>query len=57
MAEAVAALYIRTDEQAMQWLALTLTPGLGPTRSRRLVELFGGVQGIFKASLTELEAA
>jgi DNA processing protein len=57
VAEAVAALYIRTDEQAMQWLALTLTPGLGPTRSRRLVELFGGVQGIFKASLTELEAA
>ncbi|MGH9515879.1 MAG: DNA-processing protein DprA [Terriglobales bacterium] len=39
------------------WLALTLTPGLGPTRSKRLVEFFGGVEGVFRASLTELEAA
>jgi DNA processing protein len=44
-------------DQTLQWLALTLTPGLGTTRSRRLVELFGGVAGIFRASLTELEAA
>jgi DNA processing protein len=41
----------------LQWLALTLTEGLGPTRSKRLVEYFGGVAGIFRASLTELEAA
>ena len=41
----------------LQWLGLTLTEGLGPTRSRRLVEHFGGVAGIFRASLTELEAA
>src|SRR5450432_687986 len=41
----------------LQWLALTLTEGLGPTRSKRLVEHFGGVAGIFRASLTELEAA
>ena len=39
------------------WLALTLTPGLGPTRARRLVEFFGGVEQVFAASLTELEAA
>jgi DNA processing protein len=39
------------------WLALTLTPGLGPTRSRRLVEFFGSVEGVLKATLTELEAA
>jgi DNA processing protein len=39
------------------WLALTLTPGLGPTRAKRLVEFFGGVEGVFRASLTELEAA
>lgn len=39
------------------WLALTLTPGLGPTRARRLVEFFGNVAGVFNASLTELEAA
>jgi len=39
------------------WLALTLTPGLGPTRARRLVEFFGNVEGVLNASLTELEAA
>lgn len=39
------------------WLALTLTPGLGPTRSRRLVEFLGGVEEVFKATLSELEAA
>jgi DNA processing protein len=39
------------------WLALTLTPGLGPTRGRKLVERFGNIQDIFHASLTELEAA
>jgi DNA processing protein len=47
----------QTNDQTLQWLALTLTPGLGATKSRRLVELFGGVAGIFRASLTELEAA
>ncbi len=41
----------------MQWLALSLTPGLGPTKARRLVDLFGSVQAIFQASLTELEGA
>ncbi len=41
----------------LQWLALTVTEDLGPTRSKRLVEHFGGVAGIFRASLTELEAA
>lgn len=39
------------------WLALSLTPGLGATRSRKLVRRFGDVQEIFRASLTELEAA
>jgi len=39
------------------WLALALTPGLGPTRARKLAEHFGGVQKIFEATLTELEAA
>jgi DNA processing protein len=41
----------------LQWLALALTPGLGPTRARRLVERQGGIEGVFRASLTELEAA
>lgn len=39
------------------WLALALTPGLGPTRARKLAEHFGGAENVFKASLTELEAA
>jgi len=38
------------------WLALSLTPGLGPTRARKLVEHFHDPQDIFHASLTELEA-
>ena len=41
----------------MQWLALALTPGLGPTKARRVIEFFGSVQALFRASLTELEAA
>jgi DNA processing protein len=40
-----------------EWLALTLTPGLGPTKSRKLAEHFGGPEGVFRASLTELEGS
>jgi len=47
----------KTSETSMQWLALALTPGLGPTKARRVLEFFGGVQALFRASLTELEAA
>jgi DNA processing protein len=43
-------------EHTLQWLALGLTPGLGATRVRRLVEHFGSVAAVFRASLTELEA-
>jgi DNA processing protein len=39
------------------WIALTLTPGLGPTRSRKLIEFFGSIEGVLNASLTSLEAA
>lgn len=46
----------KTSERAVYWLALALTPGLGPTRVRRLVEHFGSVEAVFHASLTELEA-
>jgi DNA processing protein len=45
------------DSRSLQWVALSLTPGLGPTRSRKLVDQFGGVARVFEASLTELEAA
>jgi predicted Rossmann fold nucleotide-binding protein DprA/Smf involved in DNA uptake len=54
--EALAVCPKPSESLALHWLALALTPRLGPTRARRLVEHFGGVQNIFKASLTELEA-
>jgi DNA processing protein len=41
----------------LDWLALLLTPGLGPTKSRKLVEHFGSAERVFQASLTELEGA
>ncbi len=41
----------------LRWLALSLTPGVGAGRGRRLVESFGGVDQVFAASLTALEAA
>ncbi len=44
-------------ERQRQWVALSLTPQLGPTRGRRLVEHFGDIERVFRASLTELEAA
>jgi DNA processing protein len=47
----------KTSETSVQWLALALTPGLGPTKARRVIEFFGSVQALFRASLTELEAA
>jgi len=56
VSEAVAA-FCKTSETSMQWLALALTPGLGPTKARRVIEFFGSVQALFRASLTELEAA
>jgi DNA processing protein len=45
------------SSQALPWLALALTPGLGPTRARKLVEHFGSAEQVLRASLTELEAA
>jgi DNA processing protein len=41
----------------LEWLAISLTPALGPTRSRKLVEHFGSPEAVFRASLTELEAS
>jgi DNA processing protein len=40
----------------LEWLALSLTPGLGPTKARKLVEHFGNAEAVFHASLTELES-
>ncbi len=40
-----------------EWLALSLTPQLGPTRCKKLVAHFGSIEKVFRATLTELEAA
>jgi DNA processing protein len=39
------------------WLGLALTPALGPIRARKLVEHFGGIESVYRASLTGLEGA
>lgn len=48
----------RVGEQKMSrlaWMALTLTPGMGPTRIARAVKALGAAELLFEASLTELE--
>jgi DNA processing protein len=45
-----------TATHLLEWVALTMTPGLGPTRARKLVERFGSADAVFRASLTELES-
>ena len=47
---------VARPDAALNWLALALTPGLGPTRARKLAEHFGSAESVFCASLTELEA-
>ncbi|MGB9205291.1 MAG: DNA-processing protein DprA [Terriglobales bacterium] len=44
------------SREGTYWLALALTPGLGPTRIKKLIEHFGTAERVFQASLTELEA-
>jgi DNA processing protein len=46
-----------TATHLLEWLAISLTTGLGPTRARKLVEHFGSPEAIFRASLTELEGS
>jgi len=52
---------VRTHDYAvtrqLQRLALSLTPGVGAGRGRKLVESFGDIDRLFNASLTSLEAA
>jgi len=44
------ALSVSTNPNQILWVALTLTP-----RARHLVGFFGSVEGVFNASLTELD--
>jgi DNA processing protein len=39
----------------LEWLAISLTPGLGATKARKLVERLGSPEMVLRASLTELE--
>jgi len=45
------------EEARLAWLALALTPTMGPTRTRRAVQRLGAAERMFSASLTELEGA
>lgn len=45
----------RLDEERLAWLALALTPGLGPRRAVEAVQQVGGAARIFELALTELE--
>ena len=39
----------------LAWMALALTPGMGPTRIGRAVQRLGSAERVFEAGLTELE--
>jgi DNA processing protein len=43
------------EQARMAWMALILTPGMGPTRIWKAMNRLGAAERIFEASLTELE--
>jgi DNA processing protein len=43
-------------DASLGWLSLSMTPGLGSRLTGKLLRQFGSPEGIFRASLTELEA-
>ena len=43
-------------DASLSWLALTLTPGVAARLSARLLKRFDSPEGVFRASLTQLEA-
>ncbi len=45
------------QEEALQWLALRMVPGLGTLGTLKLLRKLKSPQAIFRASATELEAA
>jgi DNA processing protein len=49
---------LKTSERArLGWMALMLTPDMGPTRTARAISRLGSAESVFEASLTELEGA
>jgi DNA processing protein len=45
-----------SDEKRLAWLAMTLTPGLGPKRILKAAQSLPDVSALFRLSLTQLEA-
>src|ERR1700735_2215822 len=43
------------EQARLSWVALTLTPGMGPTRVWKAMGRLGAAERVFEASLTELE--
>jgi len=48
---------VRTDEETLYWLALSLTPGLGTRKTAELLTRCGSPMAIFRGSASELQAA
>ena len=44
------------EQNRLAWVALTLTPGLGPKRILRAAKALPDLSSLFRLSLTELEA-
>jgi len=47
---------MHTSESRIAWIALTLTPGIGPKRILNAAQTMGDMSHLFKLSLTDLEA-
>jgi DNA processing protein len=47
---------IGSDQTRLAWVALTLTPGLGPKRILKAAEALPDLSSLFRLSLTELES-
>jgi DNA processing protein len=47
----------RLERARLGWMALTLTPEMGPTRIAKAVARLGAAERVFEVALTELEAA
>ncbi|NWF82849.1 MAG: DNA-protecting protein DprA [Bryobacteraceae bacterium] len=52
-----ATLLRRSDEEMLHWSALSLVPGLGARKSVQLLQSFGSVESLFRATKSELMAA
>ncbi len=52
----VPAAFPLTQEEALYWLALRMTPGLGTRKAGLLIEVFRSPRAIFRASRSELAA-